>query len=234
VGNNPHRNGIEMKSRHKIVIRSPQSLDEYEAGCELVELVYRHRGYCDFLRSNERPPLMIIAMDGEIVRGSVGIIPATDCAELPTEYYFGVNISTLREYRDTSFEICKLAARGTHGVTVLKGLVTAICQYSIQKGWNLGLACMKSRLAEILDQHLGIPVHNIENHPLIEDKVEPIYSGYFLGEPRPQPYYVLPRETPGYLPVLERSIEDTVEIRLNEIVPMKDIVHDESLVLIAP
>lgn len=193
-------------------------MEEYIETCHLIERIYRNHGYCEYLRPDEHPGKLFIAVeDGKIV-GSVGVALASNQV-LPTEFYFGIQVENVADDvgelhgRQAGFEICKLGSVGKSRLPILKGLISAVYEYAVVNGCKIGLACMKPRLTRVLNEHLHIPLTHL-NSEVLSERVEAIYRGYFLGDPRPQPVSFVIRGVPAYMSQMRAEIAGVVKVAI--------------------
>nr|ACX33946.1 long chain N-acylphenylalanine synthase [uncultured bacterium EC5] len=215
-----------------ILIRPCIGTEEYLETCRLIESIYRNHGYVEYLRPDEHPGQLFIAIeDGQIV-GSVGVALASHQV-LPTEFYFGVRVENVPDdvgechSRQAGFEICKLGSVGKSRLPILKGLISAVYEYALVNGCRIGLACMKPRLTRILNEHLNIPLTHLNGEVVVE-RVEDIYRGYFLGDPRPQAVSFVIRGIPAYMSRMRAEIKGDVQVAIDGAVS-HEIMESEAL-----
>lgn len=200
-----------------IIIREPQTKDEYQKCCLLIEQAYKEHDYIDYFVNN--PTTLFLAESDNKIIGSVGlIVREKNKKSLPTEEIFNFRISDIigdSNLNNGIFEISRLAALSPiRNRNMMRGLFLAVYLYALNFGIEYAIASVKPMLYQLIKHGIKIPVEKIDAE-INKSKVPDCYKGYFLNHPHPFPILVSGKKIEGAMLKIKNEISDTVSFQFS-------------------
>ena len=196
-------------------IRPPQSLEEYQWACALVEKEYRQAGYVPEQGSIKHPHALLLALRDGLIIGSVGVRSA-DSGQLPTEEAYGFRAETLGLLdRSQVFESLRLAVSDRSDIAAMKGLIVASIAHA--ERWVEGsvwLMTVKPIVGRALLRycHLVTEVLPLTPRPEVFQQ----YPGYWGSSPQPTAVMVSNANANAALARLTIELEGKVDIDVSD------------------
>ena len=196
-------------------IRPPQSLEEYERACALVEKEYRQAGYIPQQGPMKHPKALLLALRDGLIIGSVGVLSA-DSGQLPTEEAYGFRAETLGLLdRSQVFESLRLAVSDRSDTGAMKGLIAASIA-SVERCVDDGvwLMTIKPVLRRALLRYCYVVTDILPLTPRPELFEQ--YPGYWGSSPQPTAVLLSNANANAALARLTIELEGKVDIDVSD------------------